>query len=131
MIRSVDSHNQRQEAHEAEVAQAQRPRERELFPNHGSRGLRMDRAEARAGSRWDVRPEREGREQSGDRERRDRPERYDRDRHERPSGDRYERLRSDRHAQPTLYRTRSPSPEIGPQPAAPVRQWDVGKDLSF
>lgn len=129
MIRSVDSHNQRQEAHEAEVAQAQRPRERELFPKHGSGGLRMDRAEARAGSRWDVRPEREEREQSGGRERRDRPERSDR--YERHGGDRHERLRSDRHARPTRYRTRSPSPDIGPQPAAPVRQWDLGKDLSF
>lgn len=131
MIRSVDSHNQRQEASEAQAAQ-RRVRDRrdtgtrELFQRSVPRELlgRTDRhsrkstghpledrgepSRARSLSRWDQPPG----------EPRPRASRWDQG-----PQDNYDTRRSRR-------RSRSPSsePEIGPQPAPPVRQWDLGKD---
>lgn len=126
MIRSVDAHNQRQEASEAQAsrnrthARAADDRaglrharagldrfvQRALADRAGARTLREASPErtprthtqpARATSRWDQRP--------SDAERTPR-----------------------RDAPPPLRRAPSSSPEIGPQPAPPVRQWDLGKE---
>ncbi|KAI3628988.1 hypothetical protein CBS9595_000060 [Malassezia furfur] len=127
MIRSVDAHNQRQEANEAQASQRRahaRTADHRAGVRHARAGL--DRFVQRALA--DRSGTRAGREASPERPTRAPTERTrSTSRWDQGPDDTATDVARRRNAPPPSRRSPSSEPEIGPQPAPPVRLWDLGK----